>query len=89
MRVLQFNAKHFESRRDSVEPTYTGWLDKSQDVFACFETDALHVGVRVLTGETVDFRGKGRIEVDGVSAWFSFWVGLALALLFFLLRGGL
>jgi len=87
IRVLQFNRAHFEAKRESVEPVYTGWLDKQQDVFSCFQTDALHVGVRVLTGETVDFRGKGNIKMDEVTPSFAFWVGLSFALLFFLVGG--
>jgi hypothetical protein len=89
IRVLQFNRAHFETKRDTVEPVFSGWLDKKQDIFSCYKTDALHVGVSVLMGEKVDFRGKGRVVLDEVSDRFSFAVGFCLALLFFLVGGWL
>lgn len=87
IRVLQFNRAHFETKRDTVEPVYLGWLPKNQDVFSCYKTDALHVGVRVLTGEMVDFRGKGRIQREEVSSRFAFITGLCFALFVFLVGG--
>lgn len=89
IRVLQFQRYQFESRRDSVEPVYCGWIDKRQEIFACYVTEALHTGVRVLQGENVDFRGKGRfkIKVESLTPEFSLFVGFCFSL-FVLIVGG-
>jgi len=59
IRVLQFQRGQYELNKGSVEPCFTGWIDKKQEIFACYSTEALHTGIEVLRGEKVDFRGKG------------------------------
>lgn len=87
IRVLQFHKATFESKRGNIEPVYSGWIDKRQEIFACYKTDALHVGVRVLMEEATDFRDVGNIRRNEVSWFFALVVGFCFALLIMLIGG--
>lgn len=87
IRVLQFHRSAYEMKKGTLEPVYLGWLDKKQDIFSCYKTDALHTGIKVLLGEKVDFRGKGLIVSDGLSIYFCFLVGVCFMLLILILGG--
>lgn len=83
IRVLQFLRSQFG--RSSSEPCYAGWQRKEQDIFSCYQTEALHTICNVQLGVQTEFSG-GEIVPDYDK--FS-WLYLSCGCLAGALAGGL